>query len=65
MKFDYNEYRDRVHSLLLLAPRFPEAVRSLGDRREQVAQDRVPQDLLSGHTVESYSLPSPVSTESQ
>ena len=32
------------------APRFPAAEESPGDRRAQATQDRVPRELLSGHT---------------
>ena len=43
-----------------LAPRFPAAVSSRGDRRVQAVQDRVRPVHLSGHTAAWHSARSPV-----
>ena len=47
----------RVHRKLRHVLKFQEAEESLGDRREQVMQDRVLSELLSGRAAELYLLP--------
>ena len=46
----------REHRKRKLVLKFPEVEENHGDRKEQVMQDRVLQDLHSGQAVELYSL---------
>ena len=56
-KMDLNDNVNvRAHRKLRLVQRSEAVEESLGDRREQVMQDRVLQELHSGQAAESFSL---------
>lgn len=56
MVVNYLAAQRQAHSPLLQDQRFQAAVKSRGDRRVQAVQDRVQQELRSGHTAALYSL---------